>query len=86
MLTQSTVHDDPHYLQDFLLADRKIVRAVRLDRVHIRLTPLHRGLLYQAKAHHPAMLAYRCKGINGVVHQDNDDDVSLICHPIGTSA
>ena len=44
------------------------------------------GPHFQAKAHHPAMLAYRCKGINGVVHQDNDDDVSLSCHLTGTHA
>lgn len=27
-----------------------------------------------AKATHPAMLAYRCRGPGGVIHQDNDDD------------
>lgn len=28
-----------------------------------------------AKAAHPAMLAYRCRAQNGVLYQDNDDDV-----------
>lgn len=31
-----------------------------------------------AKAHHPAMLAYRCRGEGEVIHQDNDDDVRAL--------
>ena len=35
-----------------------------------------------AKATHPTMLAYRCRGPGGIVHQDNDDDVSDLRHYI----
>lgn len=31
-----------------------------------------------AKAAHPAMLAYRCRGAGGVLYRDNDDDVSRL--------